>query len=64
MEENLELVKPSLREQITAIANSFDLFECFESATAIRQFLIKQGISGKQIYLFTDSTQRPFCNIY
>jgi hypothetical protein len=31
---------------------------------ALRQFLIDQNISGKQVSLFTGSTEDPFCNIY
>jgi hypothetical protein len=30
----------------------------------LRQFLIDQNISGKQVSLFTGSTEDPFCNIY
>ncbi|WP_242064998.1 papain fold toxin domain-containing protein [Nostoc sp. FACHB-133] len=29
----------------------------------MRQFLIDQNISGKQVSLFTGSTEDPFCNI-
>ncbi len=53
-----------LRQQITALANRFRLFECVECATAIRQFLITQSIPGKSISLSTGSTKEPFCNIY
>jgi hypothetical protein len=50
--------------QITAIASRFQLFECVECASAIRQFLIRQNLPGKQISLFTGTTEKPFCNIY
>ncbi|MEH1912706.1 papain fold toxin domain-containing protein [Nostoc sp.] len=30
----------------------------------MRQLLIDQNISGKQVSLFTGSTEEPFCNIY
>lgn len=53
-----------LRQQITAIANRFHLFECVECAAAIQQFLVAQNISGKSIRLFTGNTKEPFCNIY
>jgi hypothetical protein len=53
-----------LRQQITAIASRFRLFECVDCAAAIQQFLIAQNISGKSIRLFTGSTKEPFCNIY
>jgi len=53
-----------LRQQITAIANRFHLFECIECAAAIQQFLMMQNIPGKSISLFTGSTKEPFCNIY
>jgi Papain fold toxin 2 len=35
-----------------------------ECASAIRQFLIRQNLPGKQISLFTGTTEKPFCNIY
>ncbi|MBW4518184.1 MAG: hypothetical protein KME16_00430 [Scytolyngbya sp. HA4215-MV1] len=54
----------SLHQQLTQIASRFQRFECVECADAIRQFLNTQGIPGKQILLFTGSTQKPFCNIY
>ncbi|MEC4819252.1 MAG: papain fold toxin domain-containing protein [Scytonema sp. PMC 1069.18] len=53
-----------LRSQITSIASSFQIFECVQCAEAIKRFLSKQGIRGKQIKLFTGSTEDPFCNIY
>jgi hypothetical protein len=53
-----------LRQQITAIASRFRLFECVECAVAIQRFLIKQNISGCSIQLFTGSTKEPFCHIY
>jgi hypothetical protein len=56
--------RPSLAQQITAIASRFQLFECVECASTIRQFLIRQNRSGKQISLFTGTTEKPFCNIY
>jgi Papain fold toxin 2 len=53
-----------LRQQITAIASRFRLFECAECAAAIQQFLIAKNISGKSILFFTGNTKEPFCNIY
>jgi hypothetical protein len=53
-----------LHQQITVIAARFRLFECFECAAAIQQFLNTQQISGKSILLFTGNTKEPFCNIY
>lgn len=54
----------SVKRQITDIADNFPIFACFDCATAIKNFLIKQKIPGKQIFLSTGSTQKPFCNIY
>jgi Papain fold toxin 2 len=55
---------PALAQQITAIASRYQLFECVECALAIREFLIRQNYSGKQVSLFTGTTEKPFCNIY
>jgi Papain fold toxin 2 len=52
------------RQEITSIAEGFPLFSCFDCADAIRRFLIHCQISGKQLFLSTGSTQKPFCNIY
>jgi ubiquitin C-terminal hydrolase len=53
-----------LARQITAIADNFPIFSCFDCAVAIQNFLIKSKIPGKQIFLSTGTTQKPFCNIY
>jgi hypothetical protein len=42
-----------LHQQINKLAQEFHLFECIQSAEAIKQFLIKQGIGGQPIQLFT-----------
>ena len=54
----------SLRQEITTIALNFPIFACFDCAETIRDFLIAQSISGRQILLSTGTTQKPFCNIY
>ena len=54
----------SIERQITDIADDFPIFSCFDCVAAIKNFLIKQKIPGKQILLSTGSTQKPFCNIY
>ena len=54
----------SIRQEITAIAEDFPIFACFDCADAIRKFLSDRGIHGKQLLLFTGTTQKPFCNIY
>jgi Papain fold toxin 2 len=54
----------SLHPQITEIASRFQRFECVDCASAVQQFLSTQNIPGTQIFLFTGSTQKPFCNIY
>ena len=54
----------SIERQITDIADNFPIFSCFDCVAAIKNFLIKQKIPGKQIILSTGSTQKPFCNIY
>lgn len=53
-----------LHQKLTAIAQKFQLFECIECATALKQFLISQNISGKLIAIYTGNTKKPFCNIY
>lgn len=53
-----------MRDKLSAIASSFKIFECVSCAISLRQFLIEQNISGKQISLFTGSKEDPFCNIY
>jgi Papain fold toxin 2 len=58
------MTKASLHSQLSAIAEQFPIFECVPFAIALRQFLIDQNISGKQVSLFTGSTEDPFCNIY
>ena len=52
------------RQEITAIAEGFPIFSCFDCSDAIRRFLIQCQISGEQLFLSTGSTQKPFCNIY
>ena len=54
----------SLKTEMTAIADGFPLFACFDCAEALRNFLVDRKISGRQIFLSTGSTQKPFCNIY
>lgn len=58
------MTNDSLHQQLSAIAQQFEIFECVSCATAIRQFLTTQNIPGKQISLYTGSTEDPFCNIY
>ncbi|GAA6620052.1 papain fold toxin domain-containing protein [Scytonema sp. NUACC26] len=58
------MYNPELRQQIASIASRFQIFECIQCAEAIKRFLIEQKIRGKQIKLFTGSTEDPFCNIY
>lgn len=55
---------PLLAYQLTAIADNFPIFSCYECAVAIQNFLIESKIPGKQIFLSTGTTQKPFCNIY
>ena len=54
----------NLREELKAIAEQYDIFECVPCSEALRQYLIAQKFAGKQISLFTGSTEDPFCNIY
>ncbi len=53
-----------LHQQITAIAKRFQLFECIQCATAIKEFLISQKIHSKIVTIYTGSTKKPFGNIY
>ncbi|MDB9381418.1 papain fold toxin domain-containing protein [Nodularia spumigena CS-584] len=52
-----------VHSQLSAIAE-IQIFECVSCAIALRQFLINQKVSGKQISLSTGTTEDPFCNIY
>jgi hypothetical protein len=58
------LPKEELRQQITQIANRFQIFQCQQCAEAIKQFLFEQRIPGKQIKLYTGSAEDPYGNIY
>lgn len=53
-----------IRQQITTIASQFKMFECVECAQTIRRFLIESRISGKQIKLYTGSTEGYYGNIF
>lgn len=53
-----------LYTQITTIAKSFKIFQCEECATAIQEFLIRKGKSGKIIKLYTGKEQGKYGNIY
>lgn len=54
----------NLPEELCEIAQTFQIYECVLCAEALRQFLEERNLSGKQISLFTGSTEDPFCNIY
>ncbi len=43
------MIKASVHSQLSVIAQQFPIFECVPCAIALRQFLIDQNISGKQI---------------
>ncbi len=53
-----------IRQQIITIASRFKMFECVECAQTVRKFLIERKISGKQIKLYTGSTEGYYGNIY
>lgn len=53
-----------IRQQIITIASRFKMFECVECAQTVRKFLIQRKISGKQIKLYTGSTEGYYGNIY
>ncbi|WP_414529914.1 papain fold toxin domain-containing protein [Nodularia chucula] len=54
----------TIYSQLSAIAKKFQIFESVACAIAMRQFLVTKNIAGKQISLYTGSTEDPFCNIY
>ena len=64
MESSNFVTVDNLREALKAIAEQYKIFECVPCSEALRQFLVAHNISGKQISLFTGSTEDPFCNIY
>ncbi len=53
-----------LREQIVSIASRFQIFQCIECADAITEWMVIKNIRGKQIVLFTGSSEDPYGNIY
>ncbi len=53
-----------LRKHLTNIASRFQIFECDKCAEAIKKILIEKGICGKQIKLFTGSSEEHYGNIY
>ena len=53
-----------IRQQIITIASRFKMFECVECAQTVKRFLIEREISGKQIKLYTGSTEGYYGNIY
>ncbi|MEA5593713.1 papain fold toxin domain-containing protein [Rivularia sp. UHCC 0363] len=53
-----------IRQQITIIASRFKMFECVECAQTVKKFLIESKIVGKQIKLYTGSTEGYYGNIY
>lgn len=61
---NKKMTNGKVHSQLSAIAEKFQIFECVSCAIALRQFLINQKVSGKQISLSTGTTEDPFCNIY
>ncbi|MDF5727141.1 MAG: papain fold toxin domain-containing protein [Rhizonema sp. PD38] len=42
-------------EQVRALACEYKNFECVECTFAIKEYLVSQGINGKQIKLYTGS---------
>ena len=58
------MVLNSISKLLTELTQELYLSECIQCAEAIKQFLIKQGISGQHIKLFTGSVEDPFSNIY
>jgi len=53
-----------ISQQITILASRFKMFECVECAQTVRKFLIERKIPGKQIKLYTGSTEGYYGNIY
>ena len=50
--------------RVREIASSFENFKCVECAQAIQDYLVSQGIRGKQIKLYTGSLIKPNNYIY
>jgi hypothetical protein len=53
-----------LHQQITALAQTFKIFQCEPCALTIQEFLIRQGKSGKLIKLYTGNELGKYGNIY
>lgn len=54
----------NLQQQITKIAQTFDIFDCIPCARTIKIFLIKNNIKGKQIIINTGSQDPIYGRIY
>jgi Papain fold toxin 2 len=53
-----------IRQQVTIIASRFGFFDCIPCARAVIDFLVEQGIQGKQIKLDTGSQDDRYGRIY
>ena len=51
-------------QEVIGIASSFGIFDCIPCARAIKEFLIEQGVQGKQIKLDTGSQDPLYGRIY
>jgi Papain fold toxin 2 len=53
-----------ISQQVAKIARCFGIFDCIPCARAVMDFLVKQGIQGKQIKLDTGSQDDRYGRIY
>ena len=58
------MVDEALRQEISEIANTFQLFEGEACALSIQDFLTQRGISGKKIKIYTGNAKGKYGNIY
>ena len=58
------MIGDKLRQEISEVADDFQLFECENCALRIQDFLTRRGISGKKIKIYTGNAKGKYGNIY
>ncbi len=56
---SIEIIK-----EVTKIAHSYKVFQCVECSSAIKKYLIRMNIAGKQIKLDLERQDLPWSVIY
>ena len=64
LEVNIISINREQIRQIQAIFSDYENFQCLESAQAVQEYLINQGIKGKRIKIYTGTAMGWDANIY